>query len=183
MEKIKRFFECLMPVSVCNLECPYCYVIQENRRKMKLANLYYSPEHIAKALRKERVGGTCWISICGVGETFVQNETVELVSLLLKEGHYVNVTTNGTLSKPFKRLIELCGDNIRHLHLSFSLHYLELKKHNLLETFFENIQNVHSAGASILVQINLCDDYIPYLEEIKNISGIKDGVKIFAKRK
>lgn len=175
MEKIKRFFECLMPVSVCNLECPYCYVIQENRRKMKLANLYYSPEHIAKALRKERVGGTCWISICGVGETFVQNETVELVSLLLKEGHYVNVTTNGTLSKPFKRLIELCGDNIRHLHLSFSLHYLELKKHNLLETFFENIQNVHSAGASILVQINLCDDYIPYLEEIKNICKKKVG--------
>ena len=43
MDKIKRFFECLMPVSICNLECPYCYVIQENRRKMQLADLPYSP--------------------------------------------------------------------------------------------------------------------------------------------
>ena len=93
MEKIKRFFECLMPVSVCNLECPYCYVIQENRRKMKLANLYYSPAHIAKALRKERVGGTCWISICGVGETFVQNETNLLVCF--ERRTLCNVTRNG----------------------------------------------------------------------------------------
>ena len=105
MDKIKRFFECLMPVSICNLECPYCYVIQENIRKMQLADLPYSPEHIARALRKDRVGGTCWISICGVGETFVQTEIVEIVGLLLKEGHYVNVTTNGTLTKQFKRLI------------------------------------------------------------------------------
>lgn len=168
MDKIKRFFECLLPVSVCNLKCSYCYVIQENRRKMKLATLKYSPEHIAKALRKERVGGLCWISICGVGETFIQDETVEIVRLLLEEGHYVNVTTNGTISKQFNRLIEKCGDNIKHLHLSFSLHYLELKKHNLLENFFDNVQRVKKAGASILVQINLCDEYIPYIDEIKS---------------
>lgn len=65
MAKIKRFFECLVPVSVCNLECPYCYIIQEDRRKMTLADMPYSPEHIARALRPERVGGTCFISICG----------------------------------------------------------------------------------------------------------------------
>lgn len=175
MDKIKRFFECLMPVSICNLECPYCYVIQENRRKMQLADLPYSPEHIARALRKDRVGGTCWISICGVGETFVQTEIVEIVGLLLKEGHYVNVTTNGTLTKQFKRLIAVCGTNINHLHLSFSLHYLELKKHDLLETFFNNIQMVRDAGASILVQINLCDEYIPYIDEIKDICINKIG--------
>ena len=56
MAKIKRFFECLVPVSVCNLECPYCYIIQEDRRKMTLADMPYSPEHIARALRPERVG-------------------------------------------------------------------------------------------------------------------------------
>ena len=126
-------------------------------------------------MRKDRVGGTCWISICGVGETFVQTEIVEIVGLLLKEGHYVNVTTNGTLTKQFKRLIAVCGTNINHLHLSFSLHYLELKKHDLLETFFNNIQMVRDAGASILVQINLCDEYIPYIDEIKDICINKIG--------
>lgn len=170
MDKPKRFFECLIPVSVCNLECPYCYIIQENRRKMKLADLKYSPEHIAKALRKERVGGVCWISICGAGETLVQPEVLDIVSLLLKEGHYVNITTNGTLSNRFDKLIEKCGNNIRHLHCSFSMHYLELKKRDLLDTFFNNIKKVRKAGASILLQINLCDDYIPYIDEIKEVS-------------
>lgn len=167
MDKIKRFFECLLPVSVCNLTCPYCYVIQENRRKMELATLKYSPEHIAKALRKERVGGTCWISICGAGETLIQKEAVEIVNLLLKEGHYINITTNGTVSKQFDKLIELCNENINKVHVSFSLHYLELKKHNLLDAFFENVRKVRRAGASILVQVNLCDEYIPHIEEIK----------------
>mgnify|MGYP005800003425 CR=1 FL=1 len=166
MENIKRFFECLLPVSVCNLECPYCYVIQENRRKMELATLKYPPEHIVRALRKERVGGTCLISICGAGETLIQNEIIEIVRLLLNEGHYVNITTNGTISKKFDQLIEVCGDNISRLHLSFSLHYLELKRHNLLDAFFENVNKMRCAGASILVQINLYDAYIPYINEI-----------------
>ena len=32
---IKRFFECLIPVTICNLECEYCYVIQREYRNMK----------------------------------------------------------------------------------------------------------------------------------------------------
>ena len=62
---------------------------------MKPAVLKYSPKHIAYSLRKERLGGTSWISICGAGETLVPEEIVELVKLLLQEGHYVNITTNG----------------------------------------------------------------------------------------
>ena len=31
MDKIKRFFECLIPVTICNLKCEYCYIIQEER--------------------------------------------------------------------------------------------------------------------------------------------------------
>lgn len=40
---------------------------------------------------------------------------------------------------------------------------------NLLEKFFENIQKVKDAGASFMVQINLCDEYVPYLDEIKRL--------------
>ena len=59
MDKPVKFFECLLPVSICNLHCPYCYIIQEDRRAMKYAKLHYSPQHIGYALRKERVGGCC----------------------------------------------------------------------------------------------------------------------------
>ena len=52
MEKIKRFFECLIPVTACNLKCNYCYVMQRNNRKNKMANLKYSPEQIGKSLTK-----------------------------------------------------------------------------------------------------------------------------------
>ncbi|MBR4049430.1 MAG: radical SAM protein [Clostridia bacterium] len=175
MDKIKRFFECLIPVTVCNLECHYCYVIQEHRRSMKLAELKYTPEHMAQALRKERVGGTCLISICGAGETLAQREVIDIVAAILSEGHYVNITTNGTLSQRFDELIEKCKPNIKRLHISFSMHYLELVKLNLLERFFDNIDKVRRAGASFMLQINLCDEYIPYIEEIKKISYEKVG--------
>ncbi len=175
MAQIKRFLECLLPVTVCNLECPYCYIIQENRRAMKLAQMPYSPEHIAQALRPERLGGTCYISICGAGETMAQKEVVPIAAELLKKGHYVNITTNGTLSRRFDDLVEGCAENIGHLHLAFSMHYMELKKHGWLDTFFDNILKMKKAGASVLLQLNLCDDYVPYIDEIKAISMEKLG--------
>ena len=167
--EIKRFFECSLPVNACNLKCPYCYVIQEERRKNQIPPIEYSPEHIAKALRRERVGGICYISICGFGETLLQPECVDIVQQLLQEGHFVNITTNGTLTPKFKELIEKSGENISHLHISFSLHYTELKRLNLLNTYFDNVNRMRSAGASVLVQFNLCDEYLPYLEEIKKL--------------
>ena len=48
MDKIKRFYECLIPVTACNLKCSYCYVMQRDNRKNKIANLKYSPEIIGK---------------------------------------------------------------------------------------------------------------------------------------
>ena len=62
-DKIKRFIECFVPITACNLRCHYCYVIQENRRTEKIPQLKYSLEHIAKALSKERFGGICYFSI------------------------------------------------------------------------------------------------------------------------
>ena len=175
MEKIKRFLECLLPVTVCNLKCSYCYIIQENRRSMKLADMKYSPEHIAKALRKERLGGTALISICGAGETLTQPEVVDIVKYILKEGHFVNITTNGTLSNKFDAIITECKDYISRLHIAFSFHYLELKRKDLIEIFFNNVLKMKNAGASILVQINMCDEYIPHINDIKNICFEKIG--------
>lgn len=170
MLKIKRFFECLIPESNCNLKCSYCYLIQSNRRLEKKVQFLYSPEYIGKALTKERLGGICYFSICAIGETLLPKEVIEIVYQLLKNGHYVNITTNGTLNKRFDEIISFPKDFLKRMHISFSFHYLELKRLNKIEDFFNNINKVKKNNISIVVQLNLCDEYIEYLDEIKKIS-------------
>lgn len=170
MEKLKLFFECLIPITACDIKCHYCYVVQRDNRKMKMAKSKYSIEHIGKALSKERLGGIAYFSLCGAGETMMQKELPELMLALLKEGHYVNVTTNGTVTKMFKRIAELIPTELlKHVQFSFSLHLIELKRLGLVNKFFENIKFVHSLGCSFLVQVNLCDEYEPLFEEIKQL--------------
>ena len=103
------------------------------------------------------------------GETLIPKEMPGIIREILKEGHFVNITTNGTITKQFTSLMNEIKGYEDHLHISFSLHYIELKKKNLVEVFFNNIKLVHSQGCSILVQINLADEYLPYWDEIKRI--------------
>ena len=166
--KIKRFIECLIPVTACNLKCEYCYVMQENRRKNEIPKFTLSPEQIALALSPERMGGVCYISICGAGETLIPLDVLPIALELLKEGHYINITTNGTLSKRFEELSNFPTDCLHRMHFAFSLHYLELKDKGLLDVFVNNVKLVHLLGCSFVVQINLYDGYIPYWDEIKD---------------
>ena len=62
MTKIKRFIECLIPITTCNLRCSYCYVIQRNNRCNKIAKLKYTPEQIGNCLTVKR--GV--VAICGL---------------------------------------------------------------------------------------------------------------------
>ncbi len=170
MEKITKFIECLLPVTSCNIRCSYCYVIQENRRKMEIPKLNYPIETMIKAMTKERFGGTCYFSICGAGETLIPEYTLDIVYGLLQNGHYVNITTNGTISKRFDELISRFPKSCnKRLHFAFSFHYLELKRLNLISSFFENVKKVKNAGCSFTVQINMCDEYMPYIDEIKTL--------------
>lgn len=166
---MKRFFECLIPVTACNLKCEYCYVIQRNNRTMQMPQFKYSPEHIGKALSKERLGGVCYFSICGAGETLLPHETLEIAKLLITNGHYVNITTNGTITPRFEEILSWEEKYRKQLHIAFSLHYIELKRKNLLRTFFDNVKRIRQGGCSIIVQINLYDGYFPYWDEIKEL--------------
>ena len=166
---MKKFFECYIPITMCNLKCEYCYVMQEKRRTEKKANFKYDVGTIQKALTVERLGGNCYFSICGAGETLLQPECTDIVKKLLENGHYVNITTNGTISPQIRELSDLPQDLRERIHIAFSLHYLELKKHNLLNVFFENVRIVKNAGISFVVQLNLYDGYFPCLDDIKRI--------------
>ena len=54
-DKIVKFLDCYIPVTTCNFRCHYCYITQHKKWADKLPTFKYSPEHIAKALSKDRM--------------------------------------------------------------------------------------------------------------------------------
>ena len=50
--------------------------------------MQFSPEQIAYALRKERVGGVSYVNLCADGETLLLPNLARYVELLAREGHY-----------------------------------------------------------------------------------------------
>ena len=167
MDRIKRYIECHVPVTTCTLRCSYCYITQHRLFEGPLPKFKYPPEYVRKALSKERLGGTCLINFCGAGETLLAKEVVEYVRAFLEEGHYVMVVTNGTISKRFDDFASFPDDLKKHLFFKFSYHYLEFKKRELFDVFFNNIRKVRDAGCSFTLELTPSDDAIPYIEEIK----------------
>ena len=160
-----------MPIYACNMKCDYCYIKQNENRSFTqhVEKFKYSPLHIANCLRPERLGGKCLINLCAGGETFLSHETVELALLLLSQGHYVMIVNNGTISKYIRELCDKAQSNCDRLWFRFSLHYLELLRLNKLQEFFDNVNYVKKAGCSIAVEMVASDDYIPHIEDIKNV--------------
>jgi hypothetical protein len=70
-DKIKRFLDCFIPVLTCNLRCHYCYVTQRRMFSASLPKFPRSPKYIAKAISVERLGGHCFVNLCGGGETLL----------------------------------------------------------------------------------------------------------------
>lgn len=169
MDKIRRYFECYVHITICNLKCEYCYVRQFGRNSNEIATFKYSPEHISKALSIRRLGGVCYFNVCGAGETMMMPDLDLVVTALLNEGHWVSITTNGTYTQAYEQLLEkLNSNNCKHLHFAFSLHYLELKRKGWLGRFVENVKRVKDAGCSFVIQMNWYDGYDSVIDEIKD---------------
>lgn len=167
MDSIKRYIDCYVPVTGCTLRCHYCYITQHRLFDAGLPKFNYSPEHVRKALSRERLGGTCLINLCGGGETLLPPEIVAYIRALLEEGHYVMVVTNATVSKRFDEIAQFPAELTERLFFKFSYHYTELKKRNLLDRFFANIKKVRDAGCSFTLEATPSDEWIPYIDEMK----------------
>lgn len=167
MDKIKRFIDCKIPVTTCNLRCHYCYITHHSLFKVSPFKMNYSPKYVRKALSKERMGGTCMINLCGDGETLLVQDIIQYIRELLEEGHYLMVVTNGTISKRFEEISKFPQHLLKRLFFKFSFHYLELKTRNLLKTFFTNVQLVRNAGSSFTIETTPSDELIPYIDDIK----------------
>jgi hypothetical protein len=166
MDRIKRYVNIHVPVTTCTLRCHYCYITHHRLFGGALPSFRYSPEQVRRALSKERLGGVCLINFCGEGETLLPGGVVDYVRVLLEEGHYVMVVTNGTVSRRLDELAAFPGELLKRLFFKFSYHYLELKSRNLLDVFFGNIDKVRKAGASFTLEAPPSDELVPFIGEM-----------------
>ena len=168
MNKIKRYIDIQLPVTACTLRCHYCYITQHQLFSVSTPKLKYSAAQIRKALSKQRLGGVCHISLCGMGETLLLPEITEIVGGLLEEGHYIMVVTNATVTKIIKEMMESYSPELKNrLCFKISYHFLELKKRNILEKFFETINYIRQNGCSFTLELPPSDELIPYIDEVK----------------
>lgn len=172
MDQYNKFIEITVPGTACNLKCDYCYISQLNNVSLKdVAKFQHTPGHIGHALRKDRIGGTAYINICGSGETLIPKEIPAIINEFLKQGHYVNVYTNGVLTNRLEEILQLASPQDRaRLSISFSFHYLELVRLNLLDRFFSNFNKMKQAGCSVIVNMVLADSYLPHIDTIMELS-------------
>lgn len=167
--RMKRFINCHVPVTACNLRCPYCYVTQNKWWSKELPKFQYSPEHIGKALTQKRLGGVCHFNMCGMGETLLPPEMPDIIKEILKNGHTVMVITNGTLTKRFQEICKFPRELLERLCFKFSLQYVELKRLHLMDKFFENVRMVKKAGCSFSVELTPHDEIIDEIPNIKEL--------------
>ena len=163
--EIKKFIDIHVPIFNCNLKCSYCYVSQVPQDNKKTI-FNYSPEIVKKALSVERLGGICHFNVCGMGETLIPYELLQYIQVILENGHTVMIVTNGTLTNRFKEYMELSAELKRHLGFKFSYHYLELKRLELYDQFWDNVRLVRDNGCSFSLELTSNDSYEPYIDEI-----------------
>jgi len=127
-------------------------------------------------LSVERLGGKCLLNFCAGGETLLAEGVLPVLLALLKEGHYVMVVTNGTLTKRFEAIAQFPSDVLKRLFFKFSFHYLELRRLGWMDVFFENIERMRAVGCSFTVEITPSDELIPYIGEVQELCMKRLGV-------
>lgn len=166
--KIRRMIAINVPIKNCNLECHYCYITAQNQVETGTAVFQYKPEHVAYCLSQKRLGGPCIINMTGGGETLIPPEMPAYIKALLEQGHYLEIVTNGTLKKRFQEIAEFPRELLLRLEFKFSLHFLELKKRNMLDVFVENVNLMKNSGCSFTIECTPTDELEPYIQELKD---------------
>ena len=169
-ERLKHFFDCYIPIELCNFRCKYCYILQHKLFNNKFNGIDYSPEQLKKAVTKERLGGTCLFNMCGGGETLLMPNLIEYVKVILDNGHYVSIVTNGTCFNVFEDFKKLPLYYRERFFFKFSFHYEQLKERGLFERYFNNIIEMRELGFSFTLELVPYDELIPEIDKIKEIS-------------
>lgn len=153
---MKRLIGMFFPTNACNLNCSYCYI---NKDINQLKEINRSLEDIERAFSPARLGGICFINISSNGEPLMAEKMIDIIKCLAGMGHYLMVLTNGTLSHRFSEIVKMDNELQKRVFFKFSFHYLELKRKNLLDVFFENVNKVKLSNFSFTIEL-MGDDYV-----------------------
>jgi len=158
-------------MSICNFRCHYCYIGQRPIHFQGIQpEMRITPDEFGRAFSVERLGGVCFANFCADGETLLTKDLDKYVKSFCKEGHFAEVVTNLSVTRALDRFLEWDKDLLKHLEFKCSFHYLWLKKHNLLDTFANNVNKIWEAGASANIEITPSDELIPFIDEVKSFS-------------
>jgi sulfatase maturation enzyme AslB (radical SAM superfamily) len=167
---IRRVVTAMISGTACNMNCHYCYRQYHGvTEKNTPTHFQYSVPHMVKALHPKRLKGFAFILVVGGGETLLHEKIVPFIRGLLMQGHIVEVVTNLTLNERINELLDIPNKCLKNLIVKCSFHYMELKRLNKLEDYFNNLRKVVAAGASAHPFLVVSNDYLPYLDEIKKI--------------
>lgn len=171
MDRIKKMLLLHVPTSICNFRCMYCYIAQRPVHYQGLqADMKFSPEQVAYALRPERIGGLAYMNLCADGETLLTKNFDLYVRALVERGHYAEIVTNLTITPMLEKILSWPADLRARTEFKCSFHYLELKKHGMLDLFADNVHKIWDAGASASVEVTPHDELVPYVDELKEFS-------------
>lgn len=162
--RMKKFIGISFEFGACNLNCSYCYV---GNHHGKIKDIPYTMEEMKKAFSKKRLGGECFINICSDGETLIHPQMPAIVEMFLKEGHYVMVLTNGTLTGKIQECLEIDDKLLEHLFFKISFHYEEMLRLHLLDRAFENIEMIKKSPCSLTVEYITSDENIDKIDQMK----------------
>jgi organic radical activating enzyme len=173
----KKMILCIIPNKKCNLKCKYCYISQIPDWYKQDYEFKYSIEHIAQCLAPERFGGPCLVNLTGEGETMIQAGIVELCRLLAAQGHYIEFVTNLTVTKVVDEFMSLPDDILSHIEFKVSFHYHELKRLDILDKFWSNLDKVQHASCSFTLELMPNDELVPEIGDIIELCKSKVGAK------
>ena len=80
------------------------------------------------------------------------------------------VVTNGSVTKHLKEIRDTFTPQERaHIFFKFSFHYIELKRLDLMDQYFQNVRMMREAGCSFTCELTPYDRLIPHIDEIKAV--------------
>lgn len=169
-KRIHKFVELLVHgTTACNFHCEYCYVWRKKEFTYETETSEYTAREIRNALSQKKLGGPCHINACALGETLLSKDIVELAYELLEEGHYLSIITNGTITAKIDAILQFPQELLERMFFKLSFHYAELKRTNLMDCFWENVDKIKNSPCSYSLEITPCDTLIKDINNVKKM--------------